>query len=307
MLPTTPWKIKPMSEHLSELEELPELEPLWGPFLYPGTVTLLIGESSVGKTVLIYRLCQALATGQTFLGLTPPHPLKVLHVDIETPPLLQRKHLRIITPPPGWDIWDGPFKLDNVPETHQVIVVDSLMLASPTKDENDNSEANMQIMPYLALARRTKASVILVHNSGKSSQREKFHARGASSRIDRVDVAVNVTHIIGGRRIKIVKSRYDGLESYIDYTFGEELSYVVTKDMNESPQPSVPNELEKKVYDVISAKLPTHLQFIFDILQANTDALHKRVERALTSLIKQKKIYRHERGYYLRVVGKTSS
>src|SRR5262245_17569306 len=47
---------------------------LWGPLLLKGALTLLVGQSSVGKSVLLYRLAEALATGQEFLGLTPPRP-----------------------------------------------------------------------------------------------------------------------------------------------------------------------------------------------------------------------------------------
>jgi AAA domain len=58
---------------------------LWGPILRKGTLTLMVGQSSVGKTVFLYRLTEALTAGKEFLGLTPPKPLRFLHIDLETP------------------------------------------------------------------------------------------------------------------------------------------------------------------------------------------------------------------------------
>jgi predicted ATP-dependent serine protease len=37
------------------------LAELWGPLLLKGALTLLVGQSSVGKSVLLYRLAEALA------------------------------------------------------------------------------------------------------------------------------------------------------------------------------------------------------------------------------------------------------
>jgi len=57
---------------------------VWGQNLRGGSVTLLIGETSVGKTVFLHRLAFHLAKGEEFLGQGPPRPMRVLYVDFES-------------------------------------------------------------------------------------------------------------------------------------------------------------------------------------------------------------------------------
>src|SRR5690242_10615896 len=57
---------------------------LWGLHIRSSAVTLLIGETSAGKTVFLHNLAYHLVTGHEFLGLAPPRPLRVLCVDFES-------------------------------------------------------------------------------------------------------------------------------------------------------------------------------------------------------------------------------
>ncbi len=58
---------------------------LWGKFLPGDAVALIVGEASAGKTIFLHRLARSLARGATFLGLTTPKRLRILHVDVESP------------------------------------------------------------------------------------------------------------------------------------------------------------------------------------------------------------------------------
>ena len=79
---------------------------LWGLHVRSRAVTQFIGETSAGKTVFLKNLAYHLATGQEFVGLTPPRPLRVLHLDFETYEDLLAEHLEAIGTAPGWDFLD---------------------------------------------------------------------------------------------------------------------------------------------------------------------------------------------------------
>lgn len=72
---------------------------LWGRHVRAGAVTLLIGETSAGKTVFLHNLGYHLACGNEFLDVAPPSRLRVLSVDFESHYDILKEHLEIIGPP----------------------------------------------------------------------------------------------------------------------------------------------------------------------------------------------------------------
>src|SRR5688572_20163875 len=99
-----PWHNIPSSGQIEAVEKPNHhAQRLWGDFLMAGTLSLLVGEASAGKTVFTYRLARALALGEEFLGLTPPMPLRVLHLDLESPESAQAENLKTIGPADTWD------------------------------------------------------------------------------------------------------------------------------------------------------------------------------------------------------------
>jgi AAA domain-containing protein len=216
----------------------------WDRHVRAGAVTLLIGETSAGKTVFLHNLAYHLAAGEVFLGIRPPRPLRVLHVDFESYDEIYAEHLGVIGTDPHWDFFD----LENTSpgdglvaqltaivmrERYDVLVVDPLMEAYPVRDENDNAMANTQMLAFRRLARSTNSAVILVHNSGlrkggrkKDPSGDKFMGRGATARVDRADVSINFTAPSDRERLLTVKkARGKNLNQQMKLRFSGTLGY----------------------------------------------------------------------------------
>ncbi len=214
---------------------------VWGQNLRAATVTLLVGETSVGKTVFLHRLAYHLAKGEEFLGQGPPRPMRVLYVDFESNHEVLAEHMTEIGVAEGWDFYDledeslelgkpliSALKMEVQEGKYDVVIIDPLMEAYPVSDENDNVLANDQMLACRHLARSTQAAVVVIHNSGKRSgkKNEKHLGRGATAREDRADIAINLT--VGKnqvRHLKIVKARSGNIGEEMRFRFSEGLDY----------------------------------------------------------------------------------
>ena len=214
---------------------------LWDRHVRAGAVTLLIGETSAGKTVFLHNLGYHLACGKEFLGVAPPSRLRVLSVDFESHYDILKEHLHTIGTAENWDFFDLEDVRPGLPllqritkealvKRYHVIIIDPLMEAYPVESENDNAMGSQQMLAFRRLARETNAGVIVVHNSGRPRQRGneggKFFGRGATSRVDRADVSINFT-IDGdkGRMLHVVKSRTSNMGHRIRFRFTGDLGY----------------------------------------------------------------------------------
>ena len=181
-------------------------EPLWGHFLYKGAVTLLVAPSSAGKTIFTHRLAQRLSEGRSFLGMAPPKPVRVLHIDLESPSMAKQNILEVVPPPDaGWDTHEGTtstealYVLRNT-DGYDLFIVDNLQMVLPTKDEKDNSEAILQMTFFTTMAKEKNVGVLLVYNTGKAASNpehrrapdDTYLARGASARVERADLVLNM-------------------------------------------------------------------------------------------------------------------
>ena len=211
---------------------------LWGPHIRKEAVTLFVGETSVGKTTLLYNLCFKLSHGDSFLGVAPPHPLRILHLDYE-----EDTDTRLTTMfytgyrSKNWVFMardeDGSDKsgpalfhdLDAIkPGEYDLIIVDPLCEAYPVKNENDNEEANVQMRKFRALARSKQVAVVLIHNTGRphynpktgeqsavERAQKKHMGRGATARADRADIGINYVAVDKTvRMLCVAKSRTPG-------------------------------------------------------------------------------------------------
>jgi RecA/RadA recombinase len=241
-------------EVLRQAQERLKNAPLevWGSYVRASTVTLLVGEASAGKTVLLYNLAYHSATGQEFLGLTANRPLRILSVDFEGNDEIRAINLGTIGAAAGWDIFVPTEELFNFaqdkrgPELirrlerairlrrYDLVIVDSLIEAFPVEDENSNDDASLQMVAFRRLAQSTTAGIILVHNTGlkqassKNKATKKGLCRGASSRVDRADIVLNYTDEGSDERaLTVVKSRSSNLGEQIRVRFSGELGYKV--------------------------------------------------------------------------------
>jgi archaellum biogenesis ATPase FlaH len=289
---------------------------LWGGFVLKSSLTLLVGEASAGKSVFLFRLASSLAKGDEFLGISPPHPLKILHVDLESPDHLKEDLLTTIDPVQGWDfvqIDRGSVvdTLKNIKDEFDLIIVDSLQVASPVRDENDNAEANRQITSYVDIARKKNTSIILTHNAGIGNEREIFKARGASARVDRSDVVINFDKISERtRRLKIVKSRHGNLGDSLEFEFAEDLNYRVTRGII-SP-PTKQGKMEQKIILALSEMFPVGSEIVrkelIEKLNIDESPSEERMfERALKRLVEHGNLVQPRRGIYSLAPSKSSS
>lgn len=119
---------------------------------------------------------------------------------------------------------------------YDVLIIDPLMEAYPVKDENDNTEANTQMLACRRVAQRTRAAVITVHNSGIKSRKGKFKGRGASSRVDRADVSMNFMILSEtDRLIQVTKARGSNLNDSIKFRFAGDLGYELIESSSSDP------------------------------------------------------------------------
>jgi len=293
---------------------------LWGLHVRVGAVTLFIGETSVGKTVFLHNLAYHLATGREFLGITPPRPLRVLHVDFESYDDIFADHLSTIGTADRWRFVEqdhlderGPALMQKVATSvrsnqYDVVIIDPLMEAYPLESENDNAEANKQMLAFRNLARETNAGVIVVHNSGLRKDKskkgsEKFLGRGATSRVDRADVSINFTSEgPTTRRLFVAKARGKNLNEEIRFRFAGNLGYELIS--SSSQEPAVLDTLDSEILALMECKVTESRHeverktILGQLNPGNSDAREQAIDRALRKLVKLEKLGKEGKGIY---------
>ena len=303
---------------------------LWGPFVRPSAVTLLVGEASAGKTVLLYNLAYHLAMGNEFLSIQPTRPLRVLSVDLESNDEICAFNLSQIGVAPGWDfyrypedLWElapnirGPALVRLLTKaiqsgSYDLVIVDSVMDAYPVKDENDNAEANTQMAAFRQLARATRAGVIVVHNAGlkgsdsfQNKATNKGLARGASARVDRADIVLNYTENSEQERVlTVVKSRGSGLNEKLTVCFSGELGFEVVAGETTVPRTTEIARLQDEAIRVVTEQhdkkqLTMTRKTIMEHLEIkDRTGPAQALDRALRKNVTQGKLTRPEKGSY---------
>jgi len=160
-------------------------------------VTLLTGDSGVGKSTLALALAAAVARGDRFLG-RETCQRKVLYVDRENPlaGVKERLHRMGIGPTEELKVWGGwvdspppgpgaPSILEFSGEHKPLIVFDSL-IAFHEGSEQDASETRRFLDQFRRLA-NLGATVLVVHHTGKADTAKTY--RGSSDIKASVDCA----------------------------------------------------------------------------------------------------------------------
>lgn len=159
-------------------------------------VTLLFGRGGIGKTTLTLQMCQAISSGDNFLGRTT-EKTTVIYIDFENSLSVLSERLRTTGADQVW-FWsssDSPRRLDqdlsiyfNLLKKYPgaVFVFDTLRSAQDG-DEND-SRFMASVMKPLRILRDLGATVILLHHTKKSSD-DVY--KGSTAIFDLVD------HVVG--------------------------------------------------------------------------------------------------------------
>lgn len=279
---------------------------LWGPHIRREAVTLFVGETSVGKTTLLYNLCYKLSMGESFLDTPPSHPLRILHCDYEIDDAtrldtmckigFQSKNWEFLKRDEHGNDPNGPalfHQLDNIEVgRYDVLIVDPLCDAYPVKNENDNEEANVQMRRFRALARSKQMGVVLVHNTGrphfnpKTGEQNAFEraskkhmGRGATARADRADVGINYVAVDKTVRLMCVaKSRtpnHLGFQWLLDFDGNHGLKVRSTEHSHShhSQNPSIrenENGENKALVTILNEHRDKDLKSIYHLYVKNT-------------------------------------
>jgi hypothetical protein len=189
--------------HLPEPEEI---QRLWKMGLYPGTVTLFIGETGTGKSSLLYNMMLSAAKEKPIFGVewARNRPLKVLYLDPENSGQTCLLRLNRIGQGRPENLYFCAGEWVNLSDSVQmqaltnfiaqegfdIVVLDPIVNLFDTKNENDNSEAVRQMVSLNRLSRETGVCVIAVHHTGREDK--GIYGRGATARLSSSDVAFMV-------------------------------------------------------------------------------------------------------------------
>lgn len=291
--------------------ELREQEPgLWGDFLMSESIHLLSGVAGVGKTTFLYNLAIKACTGDDFLGIPFSRPLRVLYADLETPPLLWRKKIRLISDgnPPSNLAFIFSISLEKnmkeliseVAKHHfDLVIVDTINEGFSTTNEDSNAEANRQMALIRELIRETGAAILLVHHIGKSAEGKRvYRSRGASARAASVDVVLNLEGITDEViRLEKVKSRWFGGTLKL---FLRKVGEDVFEPMEVSGEESVSDRIRVQnfILDLLAAACTDMSTADIKVQCQHEGFVSATIERALSELVQGGKVYRVKRGLY---------
>ena len=184
-----------------------EIRWVWDQLIAEGTVTMLSGDSGVGKSTLATALLDAVAGGKPFLGRkTFQRSCLILDRENHRSLVADRLNRLGIQDGPSLRVWGGWAEQEAPDPAHAairewilscypkpLIVVDSLIAFNPGA-ENDSSEMRRYLHGYRRLA-DLGASIAFIHHSGKSEGTKDF--RGSSDIKAAVDAAYLLSRASG--------------------------------------------------------------------------------------------------------------
>lgn len=195
---------------ITEAENAPDLEPIWGNWLFKGSVVLQVGEPGIAKTTFNYQLAKAFVDSKPFLGVEPVcQNIKVLYLDWESSPSLIKSRVHISGGYPenakNFLVYsDTEFTLANIEkaidEAHSIfpfniIFIDPIRMAFNMRDENDNPEGSRQMRYLRTLAKRWNCTILAVHHCSKADLPGTKKASGAYARTGLADIVWNFEYL----------------------------------------------------------------------------------------------------------------
>lgn len=165
-------------------EMAPNLEPIWGNWLFRQSVVFEVGDPGISKTTLNYALASQLVNHKPFFGVDGHHiegTMRVLYLDLESSDSLikSRKNLLGVSQNPNFlkcnfpnvTLRDLEPYIDKLVEEWgelSLVFVDPIRMAFNLRNENANAEASRNMKYVRKLADKWGCAVILVHHSTKA-------------------------------------------------------------------------------------------------------------------------------------------
>ena len=286
-------------------------EGLLGPFLPGGgEVVLLAGETSAGKTVLVYNIAYHLAEGTEFAGLMPPEPLRVLYLDLESPENVHRDFVEVIGRSQNLAFirrllhtLDTPMGRDELKNAIQkweaiVVIIDPLPIAWPSRDENDNAEADRQMWAIKRLAIDTSTLIVALWNMGEGQVKEKFKARGATARMDRIDLGLNYLELSETtRQLKIVKSRHGSLGLHLTLKFAGDYGFEAV-ELGSGITPTRIARMQANIREFMTERTRTGNDAVWRKEMVEALGEEDLLDKAIHKMLLARDVERVERGQY---------
>lgn len=196
-----------MSRSVISFNELLKMEANDEPFLLyglivEGGVNALTSDSGKGKSLLMLKMIEAIVTGEKFLGEFETKKSKTLILDLEMSmnSIILRAKSVIGREIEGLDIYCcksfnifdendfGWLKSYIKEHKYELVVLDTYSMGVPSKNENDNAEANKANAKFLELVNELKITILFLHHHRKLQKGEVMSqstSRGAGSIIDK--------------------------------------------------------------------------------------------------------------------------
>lgn len=191
-------------------KQFPPREMLLDPILPKKSISMLFGPRGLGKTFMAMGIALAVASGDSFLGWTAPHPAKVLYIDGEMPaslmqdrvaraiknlarPDLAKENLFILSADeigrslPDLGSEDGRKLYAPLLEQLDLIIIDNLSTLCRTGKENE-AEGWDEMQAWVLTQRIAGRSVLFIHHAGKGGEQ-----RGTSKREDVMDTVIKLS------------------------------------------------------------------------------------------------------------------
>ncbi len=288
------------SELALQLRRLPASRYLIDGLLQRRSVNILVGDSGIGKSALVYQLALAVATGKPFLGL-PVYHGKVILVDYENSlwdahHILQqqRKYFGLDSIPNTLQLWPMNQAAPGTPrfqliqqglheEVEEVIdpfapdllIFDSLRSFNPAM-ENDNTAAAKQIKQLRAISQGRGTAILLVHHVRKHGLKKSIEnaahledsapldwlTRSAGSRalINQTDARLAISNRKKAGDTLVLRGHLR--------TYGEVGPYLIERIWDDSGEPlayqrfeATPEMLENPDQEAAFEKLPDAFSF----------------------------------------------
>lgn len=175
-------------------ESMPEVEWLWEPFIPAHRSTLLSAYLKTGKSTLVYGILAAIARGTPFMGY-PTTKTNILLLAVEE----HRQDIALRFSSYGIEkdsdeaksisVHVGSLESAPTPELETfikerkigLIVIETISRLLNVSDENSNSLVQNAFDPWLRLAGRNDAAILVVHHNNKGETQDVRSIRGASS------------------------------------------------------------------------------------------------------------------------------
>jgi len=166
-----------------------------------GQIVSLVGQGGTGKSLLMFDIAMALATGQSVLGHPPAEPMSVLYIDVENPvgevftrrdnlgyqdSSLERLTYYHMPDLPALDTKSGGKFIETLVEWHspELVIFDTISKLVAGEESKSDTWQDLYKYSLVPLRQTNCAAVILDHQGHDASK----GARGSSAKRDNVDL-----------------------------------------------------------------------------------------------------------------------